>query len=145
MNVPAAVVDTNVVVAGLLTSDVDSPTARILDGMLEARFPFLLSVALLAEYREVLLRPRIHQRHRLSEGEIDSILTAIALNGVVRDPQGVGAPAPQRGDAHLWELLASQPGSVLVTGDKALFREAPKAASVLSPAGFVERLRAQGG
>ncbi len=140
MTAPAAVIDTNVVVAGLLTSELESPTVRILDGMLEARFPFLLSVALLAEYREVLLRPRIQQRHRLSEEEIDAILTAIALHGVVRDVEEAGAPESQGSDAHLWSLFASQPGSVLVTGDQALFREAPKGASVLSPAGFVERL-----
>ena len=35
MNHPAAVIDTNVVVAGLITADAGSPTARILDGMAE--------------------------------------------------------------------------------------------------------------
>ena len=38
MKYAAAVIDTNVVVAGLLTKDPDSPTAKILDGMSEARF-----------------------------------------------------------------------------------------------------------
>ncbi len=33
MNVPAAVIDTNVVVAGLITAEAASPTARILDSM----------------------------------------------------------------------------------------------------------------
>jgi hypothetical protein len=44
-----AVVDTNVVVEGLLTKDPAAPTARILDGMLAGSFPFILSVVLLAE------------------------------------------------------------------------------------------------
>jgi uncharacterized protein len=47
------VIDTNVVVVGLLTSHPDSPVARILDGMLAAAFAFVLSEALLAEYRVV--------------------------------------------------------------------------------------------
>ena len=50
-----AVIDTNVVVSGVLTKDSPSPTVRILDGMLAGRFRFLLSVDLLAEYRDVPL------------------------------------------------------------------------------------------
>ena len=48
MSRPAVIVDTNVVVAGLLTGDATSPVARILDGMLAATFPFVVSEALLA-------------------------------------------------------------------------------------------------
>jgi len=60
---PVAVVDTNVVVSGLLTAEVTAPTHRILNAMLDERINFLLSIALLAEYREVMLRPRIQKRH----------------------------------------------------------------------------------
>lgn len=41
------IIDTNAVVAGLLTAHVDSPVARILDGILRATFPFVVSEALL--------------------------------------------------------------------------------------------------
>lgn len=51
------VVDTNVVVAGLITGDQASPVARVLDGMLAARWPFALSEPLIAEYDRVLRRP----------------------------------------------------------------------------------------
>jgi hypothetical protein len=47
MKYSAAVIDTNVVVAGLLTGNTDSPTARILDAMCKSAFPFLLATALL--------------------------------------------------------------------------------------------------
>jgi predicted nucleic acid-binding protein len=60
---PTAVIDTNIVVAGLLTAEAGSPTARILDGMRQGAFPFLLSTALLAEYREVLLREKTRKVH----------------------------------------------------------------------------------
>ena len=43
------VVDTNVVVAGLITGASDSPVRRVLDGMLAGAFRFLLSPDLLAE------------------------------------------------------------------------------------------------
>ncbi len=49
MSHPVVIVDTNVVVAGLLTANDSSPVASILDGMLAAAFPFVMSEALLAE------------------------------------------------------------------------------------------------
>jgi predicted nucleic acid-binding protein len=82
-----AVIDTNVLVAGLLTAVPSSPTARILDGMLTGQFRFLLSDELLFEYRDVLLRPNIARRHQLSQAEVDVLLTEIAANGIVLEPK----------------------------------------------------------
>lgn len=137
----AAVIDTNVVVAGLITVDPASPTARILDGMIKGAFPFLLSAALLAEYREVLLRKRIRALHRLAEGEIDVLLTAIATHAVVREPKAADG-APDAKDAHLWALVQSEPGSVLVTGDRALANAPPPSSAVLPPREFADSLPA---
>ena len=92
MNSPTAVIDTNVVVAGLLTAEAESPTVRILDGMRRGAFPFLLSTALLAEYREVLMRPKIRKVHGLSEREIDLLLTEIATHAIVREPEARRTP-----------------------------------------------------
>lgn len=66
MSAATVVVDTNVVVAGLLTAGDASPVARILEGMLAAAFPFVLSEALLAEYRTVLVRPGLRKLHGLT-------------------------------------------------------------------------------
>ncbi|MCX7255253.1 MAG: hypothetical protein NTZ64_00575 [Polaromonas sp.] len=63
------IICTNVVV-GLLTGHADSPVARILDGMVSAAFPFVVSEALLAEYRAVLVLPKLHG---LPEAEMDAI------------------------------------------------------------------------
>jgi predicted nucleic acid-binding protein len=135
---PLAVVDTNVVVSGLLTLRSESPTALILDGMLQARFRFLLSAAILAEYRSVLLRPRIRSRHRLTEKEIDLILTEIAVNAAFRESVP-GRPNPV-GDDHLRALLEVVPDSVLVTGDRPLFADLCTRSRVLSPREFVALL-----
>jgi putative PIN family toxin of toxin-antitoxin system len=140
MRPPSAVIDTNVVVSGLLTALSESPTARILDGMLAGQFRFLLSVDLLAEYRAVLLRSRIRSRHGLSGLQVDTLLTEIAASGVVLE---VGSPATERerrGDRHLWRLLAQEPSAVLVTGDKRLFSKATKKSRVLTPRDFADRL-----
>ena len=137
MEARAIVVDTNVVVAGLLTGDPSPPTAEVLTGMLEARCVYLLSPALLSEYREVLLRPRIRSRHGLTEEEIDSLLTEVVANAIVRQPELSPDRAPARQDQHLWDLLASEQGSVLITGDKELLGWPPEGKSVVSPAVFV--------
>ncbi|MFQ5744310.1 MAG: putative toxin-antitoxin system toxin component, PIN family [Acidobacteriota bacterium] len=135
-----AIIDTNVVVAGLITSDPGAPTARILDGMIQGRFPFLLSTELLAEYRRVLLRERMRELHGLTAAEIDRILAAIAANAIVREAIEVGFPAPDPNDQHLWDLLASVPQGILVTGETELIRRAPQGASVILPRTFLESL-----
>ena len=136
-----AVIDTNVVVSGILTGRPESPTARILDGMLTGRFRFLISVALLAEYREVLRRQKITRRHRLSGAEVDVILTDIAAAGVVVEVENVPISRHHE-DAHLLQILAREPAAVLVTGDKELFHDRVQGGRVLSPRQFVELIEA---
>lgn len=135
-----AIIDTNVVVSGLLTSEAGAPTSRILDGMLERRFSFLLSEDLLTEYRSVLLRPKIRELHGLKEKEVDQLLTQIAANAIVREPTEAHVEPPDDKDRHLWRLLGSQSDSVLVTGDRRLKESPHYAARVFSPREFVDSL-----
>jgi predicted nucleic acid-binding protein len=131
------IVDTNVVVAGLLTGNSASPVARILDGMVAAAFPFVLSEALLAEYRSVLVRPALRKQHGLTVAEVESLLTELARHAIVMTP-GSGAPAPDPGDQLLWDLLAVRIDLLLVTGDQALLADAPMKARILSPRDFMQ-------
>ena len=135
----AAVIDTNVVVAALLTEDVDSPTARILNAMLRGEFPFLLSTALLAEYREVLLRRKVRALHGLSERDVDLVLTAFAANAIVREPKHRDG-APDVNDTHVWSLVESNPNYALVTGDRLLVDLRSPKPRVVTPRQFVDLL-----
>jgi len=135
-----AIVDTNVVVSGLLTSKPEAPTRQVLAGMLAGAFPFLLSVELLAEYRDVLLRPAIQARHKLDEPEIERLLENLVKEAIIRAPDRT-VMAPDLDDQHIWDLLSSHPQALLVTGDRQLVDSAPSGMSVLSPAAFVELLR----
>lgn len=137
---PPVIVDTNVVVAGLLTARADSPVARVLDGMLAAVFPFAISDALLAEYRTVLRRPSLRKAHGLTLDELDIILVELAQRGIVIVPVPA-QPAPDPGDQHLWELLAAREDMLLVTGEKKLQRDRAMGPRILTPATFVERWR----
>jgi putative PIN family toxin of toxin-antitoxin system len=136
MSWPAVIVDTNVVVAGLLTKQDTSPVARILDGMLGAAFPFVLSEALLAEYRAVLVRPALRKLHGLTVAELEAVLTDLAQHAIVLAPVAA-PPAPDPGDQLLWELLSARADPVLVTGDKLLLRDAGMRGRVISPSVFV--------
>ena len=132
MSAGICIIDTNVVVAGVLTADNTSPVARILDGMLRAAFPFVLSEALLAEYRSVLLRSAIRRLHGLSAVEVDTILTTLVRHAIVLVPVSA-PPAPDPGDQLLWELLSVRTDLRLVTGDKLLLADKRMKGRVIPP------------
>jgi len=132
------VIDTNILVSALITNQNERPTCQIVDGMLRGRFPFLLSLDLLAEYRTVLLRQKIKKLHGLTEEEIDRIVTEITTTGMIRDPPTVRITGLDPGDQHIWDLLNFHQNTTLVTGDPALRKIALKHFSVLTPQKFVE-------
>lgn len=125
------IIDTSVLVAGILSNNIDSSTARIVNAMLEGRIMHLLSPALLQEYREVLLRPKLRKLHGLSKAEVDQILSEITANAIWREP-AESHSAPDPGEDHLWSLLQST-DAILVTGDQLLLNSPPRAASAILP------------
>lgn len=142
MRDPVVVVDTNVVVSGLLTDGRDAPTARILSALLSGEMRFLLSVEQLAEYRTVLLRPAIRTRHGRRADEIDVLLAALVARAILREPGAAEPPLPpDDGDRHLWALVRALPGAILVTGDRGLFDAPDPGFSVLAPAALLALLR----
>jgi len=136
------IIDTNVLVAGLITTKADSPTAIILDAMLNGRLLYLLSHELLFEYRSVLLRPKLASAHGLDETETDILLTELTANAIWCEPAADSlhsAPDPQ--DNHLWALLACEPTAVLVTGDRLLLENPRPGSAVILPAGCIQNIK----
>jgi hypothetical protein len=82
MSPPVFVVDTNAVVAGLVTGSSRSPVALVLDAMLSGTLVFLLSPALLDEYRSVLSRPKLVKLHGLTEAQMDQLLVELTANAI---------------------------------------------------------------
>jgi uncharacterized protein len=144
MSPPVFVVDTNVVVAGLVTGSSRSPVALVLNAMLSGALVFLLSPALLHEYRSVLLRPKLATLHGLEESQIDQLLVELTGNAIWRELK-TGSPAPDRGDDHLWALLSAYPGSILVTGDRLLLENPPPRSSVILPGTWLNEFGSVGG
>jgi len=136
-----AIIDTNILVSGLISGNHLSPPSMIVDGMLQAAFPFLLSVELLQEYRQVLLRPKIQRLHKLAEAEIDIIMEELVANAIFRESVETSSQAPDKNDQHLWELLAAMPDALLITGDQLLLINPPDFARVISAQSFLTLLK----
>jgi len=136
-----AIIDTNILVSGFISGNHLSPPSVIVDGMLQAAFPFLLSVELLQEYRQVLLRPKIQRLHNLAEIEIDIILEELVANAILRESVETSSKAPDKNDQHLWELLAAMPDALLITGDHLLITNPPDFARVITAQSFLILLK----
>ncbi|WP_420633951.1 putative toxin-antitoxin system toxin component, PIN family [Candidatus Palauibacter sp.] len=136
MTPPVFVVDTNVIVSALISSDSKAPPAQILEAMLGGGLLYLMSSDLLTEYASVLRRPRLVRLHGRSEAEIDQLLAELTANAVWCEA-AVGDVAPDAGDNHLWALLSSWAGSHLITGDRLLVENASAGRLVLTPRDFV--------
>jgi predicted nucleic acid-binding protein len=127
-------VDTNVVVSGVLAGIRESPNRLIFDAMISGTLRFILSEALLAEYREVLLRPAIVRRHGLTQADVDVLLEELVLNARLHEPVPGTADSSVPGDEHVVALLRAVPGAVLVTGDHRLHQAVARSGPAWTPA-----------
>lgn len=135
-----AIVDTNVIVAGLASRSPDSPPRRLLDAMLHGRVRYAVSAALLREYHEVLCRPRLQALAGLQLPQVAALVRRLAEGASLRSPARAGVAAPDPNDQHLLDLAVDVPRSTLVTGDKLLFCLRDMGMDVATPAAFVAEL-----
>lgn len=77
-----AAIDTNVLVSSLLTKNPDSPTARVDDAVASGVIIPLYNVDILAEYDEVLRRPKFP----FTEGRVRKLIDMVQGFGVAVDP-----------------------------------------------------------
>lgn len=133
-----AIVDANVAVSGVIAPSPEAATWRILNAMLSGELHFLLNDVLLAEYEDSLARPRISKRHGLNAHGIAGILVRLIELADVVSPSRANLAAPDRGDDHLWALLAERPEAVLVTGDGLLLRSTDWPGRVITPRAFAD-------
>lgn len=131
------IVDTNVVVSGVIGSDSDSPPVRIVDAMLDGDFLYSISPGLLQEYADVLRRPAIAGLHGRTDEELDRLLADLVANSVWRDPVATET-VPDSGDDHLWALLRTHTHACRVTGDQLLVSNPPVHSRVITPRRFVD-------
>jgi hypothetical protein len=137
-----AVVDTNVLVSGLITDQ--SPPAQIVDAWLDQSFVLITSIYQVEELGHVLAYPRIASRIRLEPTEVETILAGlllqaeiepgeIVLAGVTRDPK----------DDPILACALEGKADYLVSGDGDLqVLETYEGIQIVTPRQFVELLAA---
>jgi putative PIN family toxin of toxin-antitoxin system len=128
------VVDTNVVVSGLMTAK--GPCALILESVMDGRIKLVYDARILAEYRDVLCRPRL----KLNPEHVMHFLQALGGQMSVV-PEWLVAVGPDPDDLAFIEVALAVPDRTIVTGNLADFpRDILNGARLLTPAQAVAEL-----
>lgn len=121
-------IDTNVVVSGLLNPH--GPSARVLDAVLDGRVKLVYDARILAEYRDVLYRPRL----KLKPEKISAFLTGLQSQMTVT-PSPLAVTGPDADDIVFVEAALATTDKTIVTGNLADYPpEILHGARVLAPA-----------
>ena len=126
-----AVIDTNVLVSALLTSNQLSPTKRVLRLLTSKLVTPLINDDVIAEYKEVLHRSKFS----FKSDDVDDLISFIIEMGI--DTQGTPflEQMPDESDRVFFEITLSVEDSFLVTGN---LKHYPKKPQVVTPAEFLE-------
>lgn len=129
-----AVIDTNVIVSALLSSNLESNPVKVFRAILQERIVPLYNDEILEEYKSVLSRPKFHLNLSLIETVIKAIITD-GLN-IDRTPAAdIEFPDPK--DIVFYEIALSVEDSYLITGN---IRHFPVKPFVVTPAEMVRIL-----
>ena len=129
-----AVIDTNVVVSALLSSDSNSNPAIVLRAVLQGRIIPVFNEEILDEYMKVLLRDKFH----FNKSYIDIIISHIKRIGLKAERVKIlDEIFPDTKDIVFYEVAMSKDDTYLVTGNTKHF---PKKPFVVTPAEMVEIL-----
>ena len=130
------VVDTNVIVSGLMNHD-GSP-GRVIDALLSGKAVLLYDDRILSEYRQVLPRPKF----RLNLSEIDEFLRFVEESGEYFSGQRLDLVLPDATDLVFLEVATASLADALITGNAKHFRplRGQHAVKVLSPVEFAKTI-----
>lgn len=115
MTVVRWVLDTNVIVSGLLSPA--GPPGRLLDAALAGTLRLVYDDRIAGEYREVLERPAL----RIDAGSRDAFLAVLSLHELVVVPPWTGPSPPDPDDQMFLEAVMFADDRTLVTGNSRHF------------------------
>ncbi|MDO4340396.1 MAG: PIN domain-containing protein [Eubacteriales bacterium] len=127
-----AVIDTNVLVSALLRWE--SPPGTVAAESLTGRITPLLNTEILAEYRDVLNRPKFH----FPKGAIDVLLNGIIKRGIFIDAEPIEEELPDPKDIVFYQVVMNArktESAYLVTGN---IRHFPVKSFVVTPREMIE-------
>lgn len=131
-----AVIDTNVLVSGLLTRNPEAATSRLLEILVtQTRITPLYNSEILNEYNEVLRR----EKFGFPEPFVRAIIQHIIDVGISSERLHSDEVFPDPNDIVFYEVALSVDGAFLVTGNVKHFPSKP---IVVTPAEFLDILNA---
>lgn len=109
-----AVIDTNVIVAALLSKNPTSPTVKVINAIFFGEIIPLYHREIITEYSDVLHRGKFHLR----DETIRKVLAAIQRLGIEIEPEPTGEVLIDMDDLIFYEVASTVVGSYLVTGNQ---------------------------
>jgi len=135
-----AVVDTNVLVSGLIKPD--GPTSAILKDLRQGRFIIVFSSELLQELVSVLTYPKLRAKYGLNRSVVEAFLALLALRGDLVIPRQPLHVCRDPDDDMLFEAAIAGHADYIVSGDSdVLALKGHEGIGILSPKGFAKILR----
>lgn len=132
------VLDTNVLVSGLLTPF--GPSGEIIRMVSGGNLVLLYDARVLLEYEEVLNRPKFE----FNKEHINTLLDFIKQNGKLVSPLSLKTPLPDPDDEPFLEVSIAGEAKCLVTGNKAHYPAVSRQGiKIFSPSKFLEYYRKQ--
>jgi len=126
------VVDTNIIVSGLLTPF--GPSGEIVRMVSAGRFILLYDPRILLEYQEVLYRPKF----QFDKEKIDTLLDFVIQNGQLVSTIPLKNSLPDPDDEAFLEVAIAGSAGCLVTGNKSHFPASSRQGiKILSPTEFI--------
>lgn len=122
-----AVIDTNVIVAALLTTNQQSATVKVVDALLKGNIKPLYNEDILTEYDDVLRRDKFH----FTSETIGFLINEIRRYGINSERVNSGEYFPDPKDVVFYEVALSKDDAYLVTGN---IKHFPRKPIVVTPA-----------
>ena len=137
-----AVVDTNILVRAVIKPH--STVGPVLLRLRHGDYTLLYAQSLLEELIDVLNRPRIRDKYRLTDQDIQTVVSLILLRGEAVVPQERTTACRDPKDDKFLEIAVAGGADVIVSGDQDLLVLHPFAGiPILQPAAFLQMLGAE--
>lgn len=128
-----AVIDTNVLVASLITSTNDAPTVKVINYIFDNTIIPLYSEEIMTEYVEVLLRSKF----AIKQYNIGNLINVIKEKGIKVKPAKINIELLDEDDLPFYEVVMEKrsEGSMLVTGN---IKHYPEKVFIVTPKEMVD-------
>jgi len=125
-----AVIDTNVLVSALWTKNPQAATRRVLDLLSAKEIVPLYNDEVIAEYRDVLKRPKFP----FDAQDVDDLIAYIIEVGLDTARTPYKEPMPDETDRVFYEISLTEEDSFMVTGNLKHYPQVPK---IVTPSEFL--------